>query len=94
MRLAFSSLPKREVWKCFKSSPFTNLFSMLIYVARVPASSRACRYPLQRREQQPLPGTVTLTKSVGILTKATKEGGKGEGQTATQKHDLELKTTA
>ena len=29
--LASSSLPKREVWKCFKSSLHSNLFSMLIF---------------------------------------------------------------
>ena len=29
-----------------------------------------------------------------VLTKANKEGGKGEGQTASQMEDLELETTA
>ena len=38
--LASSSLPKREVWKCFKSSLLTNLFSMLIYVPHVLAEPR------------------------------------------------------
>ena len=40
MPLASSTLPKREVWKCVKSSPLTNLFSMLIDVARFRAEPR------------------------------------------------------
>ena len=58
--------------------------------------SRARRYPRQPRDRQPPPGTVTLRNAVEILTNlytyyGHPRGREGEGQTAAQMHNLEVK---
>ena len=59
------------------------------------ALSRARRYPLQPKEQQPPPGTAILRNSEEIFTNlytynGQPRGREGEGKTATQMHILEL----
>ena len=57
---------------------------------------RARRYPQQPRDLQPPSGIVTLRNSVEILTKlytyhGHPRGREGEGQTAAQMHNSEVK---
>ena len=71
------------------------LWKRVVVPSKMRASSRACRYPRQLREQQPPPGTVTLRNSVEILTNlytyhGQPRGREGEGQTAALMHKYEL----
>ena len=55
------------------------LWKQVVVPSKIRVMSRACRYPCQLRERQPPPGTVTLTKSVEILTNLTTHQGHPSG---------------